>query len=284
MQCQKCGATNKSGAKFCAGCGTPLSQGTSQQITHTILKTVSTSGLRNFVVKNGKKLTVLLSVLSIAPMVFILGRNELDSYLGTALLLLFAAIFLTICLEVFSFKNRKKEIVYCPRCKKKTQFNKYMVCKECHLDLTGGNLITLLSMIFAVALCFIAYAIDMASSRNWLPTEGFYAMCGAIAFAAVPLLYPIYMYPAILARRTEHVAATAIYVLNFLFGFTIIFWVVLLIWASSGNGNQKTVVVQNASPQKTAQDAFAEIQKLREAGMITDEEFETKRQEILSRL
>lgn len=284
MQCQNCGATNKTDAKFCAGCGTALSHGTVHQQMSVTAKKVNKSGFSNFTVKHGKKLTVLLSVLSIVPMVFILGEGELGSYMVTALFLLFAGIFLTICLEVFSFKNRKKEIVYCPRCKKETQFNKYMVCKECHLDLTGGNLITLLSMFFAVALCFITYAIDSASSRDWLPTEGFYAMCGAIAFAAVPLLYPIYMYPAILARRTEHVAATAIYVLNFLFGFTIIFWGVLLIWASSGNGNQKTVVVQNASPQKTAQDAFAEIQKLREAGMITDEEFEAKRQEILSRL
>lgn len=289
MQCQNCGATNKTDAKFCAGCGTALIQ----NLPASSIKLVNSSGVQNFVARHNKGLRVFLTVLASGFTLLASCFSDLPNciyYIAIALIAEIAVFILAANAQWFHVKNHKKGTLYCPKCKKETHYNKYSVCSECQLDLSGGNIVTMITMFIAGVLNFIACILPKEQAwwdENvcWLSEESsILLLIASIVIAVLMILYPIYMYPAILARRTEHVAATAIYVLNFLFGFTIIFWVVLLIWASSGNGNQKTVVVQNASPQKTAQDAFAEIQKLREAGMITDEEFEAKRQEILSRL
>jgi hypothetical protein len=96
----------------------------------------------------------------------------------------------------------------------------------------------------------------------------------------IALLFPIYMYPTKVARRTEHEQTSAIAWLNFLFGGTIILWLVLLVWANSSKPSQPQPV---ATPQESSlTDKLQELQKLKDQGILTEEEFEAKKKQILN--
>lgn len=102
--------------------------------------------------------------------------------------------------------------------------------------------------------------------------------------ALLGILFPLYMIPTKAARKNTHEQTTVIVWLNGILGCTVILWIVLLIWGSSGNGNAKTVVIQQTPIQPTAGNSFEELKKLKDMGMITDEEFEEKRKELLKRI
>ena len=55
---------------------------------------------------------------------------------------------------------------------------------------------------------------------------------GAMTFLAICLLF--YFAPALVAHSRRHSAATGLFVTNLLLGWTVIGWVVCLIWALSG--------------------------------------------------
>lgn len=54
---------------------------------------------------------------------------------------------------------------------------------------------------------------------------------GLIAVAALAALCAIYFLPSIVAKASGHPQTTAIYVLNALLGWTLIGWVIALVWA-----------------------------------------------------
>ena len=54
---------------------------------------------------------------------------------------------------------------------------------------------------------------------------------GFFIFLIMMALFILYFAPAIIAWRARHPQATAIYVLNALFGWTLIGWGIALIWA-----------------------------------------------------
>lgn len=51
------------------------------------------------------------------------------------------------------------------------------------------------------------------------------------ALLVIAMIIALYFLPSIVARRSRHPQTTAIYVLNALFGWTLIGWGIALIWA-----------------------------------------------------
>lgn len=189
--------------------------------------------------------------------------------------------------------NKHKERHYCRKCKSVTRHNHFGVCTNCYYDegaMFGPNMIFSIIIIIAGIVCIQEESV-----------AAYIVMMLSYLFA---LFYKLYMYPARLARRTEQAAAPAIYWLNLLFGWTGIFWLVLLIWGSTGRGFGKSntnidinvtgmpvTPIQTPNyapvapvPEKTMTDSFEELKKLHEMGMLTDDEFEEKRKEFVSRL
>lgn len=86
----------------------------------------------------------------------------------------------------------------------------------------------------------------------------------------------IYFLPYLIANSKGHDQETAIFILNLFAGWTIIAWVIALVWAFT----RKTIVV----PQKNLSNAdeIAKFKNLLDEGIITEEEFENKKKELLN--
>lgn len=90
------------------------------------------------------------------------------------------------------------------------------------------------------------------------------------------ILFPLYMFPTKIARKKVHEQTTAITWLNAIFGCTVIFWIAMLIWANSEKKSVQTI------PQEASlTDKLDELKKLQEQGLLTEEEFEAKKKQIL---
>ena len=222
--------------------------------------------------------------------------SNLISTCATPITVCAVVLFFFTLLTYFRYTaNKQNERHYCRKCKGVTRHNHFGVCTNCYYDegaMFGPNMIFSIVIIVSGIVCVqdgsvAAYIVMMVS----------------YLFA---LLYKLYMYPARLARRTEQAAAAAIYWLNLLFGWTGILWLVLLIWGSTGRGFGKsnTNIDINVTgmpvtatptptpnyapappvPEKSMTDSFEELKRLHEMGMLTDDEFEEKRKEFVSRL
>ncbi len=222
-------------------------------------------------------------------------ENDQDSTKTVILVIcLLLVIILSVALLVSNAASTGEER-YCHHCKRITRHNYFGVCTECYTDpsaMLGSGV--------------IAAVLSLASMGIWYDTFGDRFMWWRVSLIMlIAVLYKIYMYPAIMARRTEQAAAVAIYWLNLLLGWTGILWLVLLIWGSTGRGFGSSKVdikidasaLQNAGipignayippqpqPEKSMIDSFEELKKLHEMGMLTDDEFEQKRREFVSRL
>ncbi len=187
--------------------------------------------------------------------------------------ILFWVIFGTYC------RNKSFDKTYCPKCRRLTAFNKYTDCTECNKNHISN---TLARAIMAT----IAYILKIPSTvLNDAFIETVLAVIAFLLFLFI-LIIPVYMLPYNKARRKGLSASPAIFWLNIFLGFTVVFWIILLIWACSGanNSNYNPSAVpsnrQNISPEQR----FAQLQQLKEMGAISNEEFERKRQEILQNL
>jgi protein-S-isoprenylcysteine O-methyltransferase Ste14 len=88
------------------------------------------------------------------------------------------------------------------------------------------------------------------------------------------LFFALYMFPSKVARKKSHEQTTAIVWINAILGCTIVLWIAMLIWANSSSK-------KSDSNQISLTDELNEIQKLKEQGLITEEEFEEKKKQIL---
>jgi RsiW-degrading membrane proteinase PrsW (M82 family) len=93
------------------------------------------------------------------------------------------------------------------------------------------------------------------------------------------LLIALYFLPSIIAAKKEKPNKTSILILNLFLGWTLIGWVVALIWAVSSN-EPKAIVVQNQASHGSAHD-LSSLFDLKEKGVITQEEFEIQKKKIL---
>ena len=92
----------------------------------------------------------------------------------------------------------------------------------------------------------------------------------------------IYFIPTIVAIRREHLQKTAIILINIFLGWSFIGWVVALVWAcmnpNTSNGTYQPI-------EETSIDSrLKNLEELKNNGIITETEYEKKRQDILSDL
>lgn len=105
------------------------------------------------------------------------------------------------------------------------------------------------------------------------------------------VLYSVYIQPTKSAYEYNHPQKTNILWMNILIGWTVIGWITLLMWTNpSGTSKQKQIPTKAIPPktsfiqQKEAVEKMLQLKKLRDAGAITEEEFEQKKQEFLKQL
>ena len=320
MFCRNCGKELNDNMKFCSGCGTPVQQSVPNTVqtqpvsqplriempAANVSDNKSSGGFITFchimivLAKIGIFFFMFIAPLPLALRTY--GSNvdrmlsNLISTCATPITVCAVVLFFFTLLTYFRYTaNKHNERHYCRKCKGVTRHNHFGVCTNCYYDegaMFGPNMIFSIVIIVSGIVCVqdgsvAAYIVMMVS----------------YLFA---LLYKLYMYPARLARRTEQAAAAAIYWLNLLFGWTGLLWLVLLIWGSTGRGFGKsnTNIDINVTgmpvtatptptpnyapappvPEKSMTDSFEELKRLHEMGMLTDDEFEEKRKEFVSRL
>lgn len=279
MFCKKCGSTIRDGAKFCPKCGETVTSASTQS-------DISNNSIAKAVNAKIQSKTPMISSLCIVIFSLIMismdKRSDFDysdvilPVLPCFLVWLYSTV-LIIKGMTAALKTIKIQQHMCPKCRKITLHNKYGVCDVCKLDSIADAKFALFTDVVSAILLFIGVSDAF--------TDTYLIMLIIICILNVLcILSTIYMYPTKLARRTEHTAATAIFWLNIFCGWTFIMWIVLMIWASNGRTEKAGIIQQNVVPQKSAQDSFEELKRLKDMGMITEDEFEAKRKELLTRI
>ena len=96
------------------------------------------------------------------------------------------------------------------------------------------------------------------------------------------LIIVLYFLPSISAYSRKKRNASSILVVNFFLGWTVIGWVVALSWALAKDAEKPTVVVKAAEPTPKASDELIRLFKLKQDGVITEEEFAAHKEKLLS--
>lgn len=100
-----------------------------------------------------------------------------------------------------------------------------------------------------------------------------------LSSALFSILYMyIYFLPYLIANKKEHLQKRAIYILNIFAGWTIIAWIIALIWA---NAEPKQAVVVERTISESSADELKKYKDLLDSGIITAEEFESKKKKLL---
>jgi hypothetical protein len=72
----------------------------------------------------------------------------------------------------------------------------------------------------------------------------------AAGFAIIAVLCAMYFLPTIVAFARDHSQKAAIFLLNFLLGWSVIGWVVAIVWAVT-NSTPQTVIINQVQPPPT---------------------------------
>lgn len=304
MFCKKCGKELLEGARFCAGCGAPTNieqsapaprpaqpiQPAAIQPAQTI-QSVNISGISpTDNIKHDDapmKKTGLLYLghfISLMSLIICIANQE-DRYdIGNIrliyslnLVIYVVNILMLILSSLLAFGKGEKNTNYvCPKCKCNTKHNKYNVCESCGYD---AKFVAFFSFPTCILTFVLGYSTALIVSN----------IIQAILHLSV-LIAPIFYYPTKMARRNEHPATIAIGVLNYMFGATIIFWIILLIWASSyTKPGVMNVQIQQSQPlpqpaAPTLSDKLKEINSLKDQGLISQEEYEAMRSRIFEKV
>ena len=100
------------------------------------------------------------------------------------------------------------------------------------------------------------------------------------AVICVLLMIMVYFIPKFIANVRKHSHRIAIFFLNLLAGGTGIGWVAAFVWAFIDKPVQLPIKVGGGNP--TIAQEIKELNQLREQGIITEEEFENKKNELLN--
>jgi hypothetical protein len=99
------------------------------------------------------------------------------------------------------------------------------------------------------------------------------------------ILLVMYVLPAILASLRGHSQAGAIWVLNLLLGWTVVGWVGSLVWACTTPQPTFVAPPQPVPPRAagtpTVADQIAQFSDLKDRGIISADEFEAKKRQLL---
>ena len=100
-------------------------------------------------------------------------------------------------------------------------------------------------------------------------------------------LLPLYFLPSIIARKGD--SFVSIFFLNFLLGWTLLGWIISLVWAIYSTRNKEPIIINNnifeAKTAPSQQDKLNHLQQLKELldkGVLTQKEFEQQKSQILS--
>ena len=96
--------------------------------------------------------------------------------------------------------------------------------------------------------------------------------------ALIVLAFLIYFFPTIVVLNRNHRSTGAIFVVNLFLGWTLLGWVAALAWSLT-NPTQEVI---NSEPPKSAADEIQKLANLKEQGLLTDDEFNKKKNEILN--
>lgn len=121
-----------------------------------------------------------------------------------------------------------------------------------------------------ILLAGLMVAVALWGSTNDMPAE---------AFFLIPVMVGIYLLPTLIAAHKEHRSQMAIFAVNLFLGWSLIGWVGALAWALMNPAAEKTVIMQ--APSASEADELAKLADLRDKGILTEAEFEAKKQKIL---
>ncbi|MGG5506757.1 MULTISPECIES: superinfection immunity protein [unclassified Myroides] len=93
------------------------------------------------------------------------------------------------------------------------------------------------------------------------------------------LMLGAYFLPSILGYSKGNFVA--IFALNLLLGWTLIGWVIALVWSLSED-RQNTVIVQSNETKSVAAE-IAQLKELLDKGILSETEFETQKTKLLNR-
>lgn len=308
MFCKKCGKELLAGARFCAGCGAPTNieqsapaprlaqpiQPAPTQPAQTI-QSVNISGIsptdnikhddapmkKTGFLYLGHFISLITLIICIANQISITNQNNLTiesiKLLSSLNIVIYVVnILMLILSSLLAFGKGEKNTNYvCPKCKCNTKHNKYNVCESCGYD-------SKFVAFFSFPTCILSFVLGY--SNVFIVSN----IILAILHLSV-LIAPIFYYPTKMARRNEHPATIAIGVLNYMFGATIIFWIILLIWASSyTKPGIMNVQIQQSQPlpqpaAPTLSDKLKELNSLKDQGLISQEEYEAMRSRIFEK-
>ncbi len=104
-------------------------------------------------------------------------------------------------------------------------------------------------------------------------------VCFIVVFSFIFSCLTIYLYflPYFIAVKNEHLQERAIYILNFFAGWTIIAWIIALIWANT-SPKEKIIIEQKSESNA---DELKKYKELLDSGIITQEEFDAKKKQLL---
>jgi len=96
----------------------------------------------------------------------------------------------------------------------------------------------------------------------------------------VGVLIVFYFLPSIIGYNKRN--ASAIFLLNLFLGWTLVGWVVALVWSVTYDPPQQPITIQHNQKQTaTVADQITKLAALRDSGAITEEEFQREKQKVL---
>lgn len=99
-------------------------------------------------------------------------------------------------------------------------------------------------------------------------------------FLLIVFLLAIYFFPFILSYNKKNVLA--IFALNLFLGWTLIGWVVALVWAVSKD--KEDVIIVKTDTSRSISSEIADLKKLYDEGVLTQSEFEEQKRRLLDKL
>ena len=91
-----------------------------------------------------------------------------------------------------------------------------------------------------------------------------------------------YFIPALVAQNNNHAQTGAIFALNLFLGWTLLGWVIALVWACMKSEPKHPETVINEI-NNSAADEIKKLAELKEQGILTDEEFNARKKQILEK-
>ena len=101
---------------------------------------------------------------------------------------------------------------------------------------------------------------------------------GSLSLFAVVVAF--YLIPTIIVVKRHHLQKIPIILINILLGWSLIGWVVALVWACM-QSKPRVVHINNESTSTDLVGKLQLLEKLRSNGLITDEEYKSKKSELL---